>query len=282
MEESGEHTILGTGELYLDSLMKDLRELYADIEVKVADPVVAFCETVVETSSLKCFAETPNKRNKITMICEPLEKGLAEDIEAGHVSLDWPKKRVGEFFQKRYDWDLLASRSAWAFGPDPQGPNVLLGEEHLAARPCLSLAIADRSLPSPCRRHAIGRGGQGAARGSARVHRAGVPLGQQGGPSLRRAHPERQVQDPGCAAGARAAAPGRRPDHPHRPPLLLLGLPAGNTAADGARVLRGGHDSGRLHHRGVQRPGQAPRARDGGCAQAGDAHLHPQGLPARR
>ena len=31
-------------------------------EIKVADPVVAFCETVVETSSLKCFAETPNKK----------------------------------------------------------------------------------------------------------------------------------------------------------------------------------------------------------------------------
>ena len=31
-------------------------------DIKVADPVVAFCETVVETSSLKCFAETPNKK----------------------------------------------------------------------------------------------------------------------------------------------------------------------------------------------------------------------------
>lgn len=36
---------------------------------QVADPVVSFCETVVETSSLKCFAETPNKKNKITMVC---------------------------------------------------------------------------------------------------------------------------------------------------------------------------------------------------------------------
>lgn len=53
---------------------QDLRELYADIEVKVADPVVSFCETVVETSSLKCFADTPNKKNKITMIAEPLER----------------------------------------------------------------------------------------------------------------------------------------------------------------------------------------------------------------
>lgn len=66
----------------------------ADVEVKVADPVVTFCETVVETSSLKCFAETPNKRNKITMMAEPLEKGLAEDIEAGSVKLTWPRKQV--------------------------------------------------------------------------------------------------------------------------------------------------------------------------------------------
>lgn len=35
---------------------------------QVADPVVTFCETVVDTSSMKCFAETPNKRNKITMV----------------------------------------------------------------------------------------------------------------------------------------------------------------------------------------------------------------------
>lgn len=57
----------------------------------MADPVVAFCETVVDTSSLKCFAETPNKRNKITMIAEPLEKGLAEDIENQVVDIAWEK-----------------------------------------------------------------------------------------------------------------------------------------------------------------------------------------------
>jgi U5 small nuclear ribonucleoprotein component len=128
VEESGEHTIMGTGEIMLDSVMKDLRELFSDVEVKVADPVVSFCETVVETSSLKCFAETLNKRNKLTMIAEPLDKGLAEDIEAGTVSIDWPRKKLGDFFQANYDWDLLAARSIWAFGPDRQGPNVLLDD----------------------------------------------------------------------------------------------------------------------------------------------------------
>ncbi|KHJ90258.1 hypothetical protein OESDEN_09902 [Oesophagostomum dentatum] len=128
VEESGEHVLLGTGELYMDSVMHDMRKVFSEIDIKVADPVVTFCETVVETSSLKCFAETPNKKNKITMISEPLEKGLAEDIENEVVQIGWNRRRIGEFFQTKYDWDLLAARSIWAFGPDIAGPNVLLDD----------------------------------------------------------------------------------------------------------------------------------------------------------
>ncbi|KAI4377177.1 hypothetical protein MLD38_014852 [Melastoma candidum] len=117
VEESGEHTVLGTGELYLDSIMKDLRELYSEVEVKVADPVVSFCETVVESSSMRCFAETPNKKNKSNVL-----------VKNEIVSIDWKKKELGVFFQKKYDWDLLAARSIWAFGPDKQGPNILLDD----------------------------------------------------------------------------------------------------------------------------------------------------------
>jgi U5 small nuclear ribonucleoprotein component len=125
VEESGEHVIMGTGELYMDCLLHDLRRLYGDLEIKVADPVVQFCETVVETSSLKCFAETPNKKNKIYMVAEPLEKGISEDIEKGNVRIDWEGPRIGDFFSKNYEWDALAARSIWAFGPEHNGPNVL-------------------------------------------------------------------------------------------------------------------------------------------------------------
>ena len=128
VEESGEHVIMGTGELYLDCVMHDLRHVYAEMEVKVSDPVVTFCETVVETSSLKCFAETPNGKSKLTMIAEPLEKGLAEDIERGNVSIEWDRKKLGDFFMRRYDWDLLAARSVWGFAPDEKGANVLLDD----------------------------------------------------------------------------------------------------------------------------------------------------------
>lgn len=78
----------------MDCALHDLRQMYSGVEVKVADPVTSFCETVFETSSLRCFAETPNKKNRLTMIAEPLDKGLAEDIENGKVDFTWNKKEV--------------------------------------------------------------------------------------------------------------------------------------------------------------------------------------------
>uniref|UniRef100_A0A7S4JKP7 Tr-type G domain-containing protein n=1 Tax=Odontella aurita TaxID=265563 RepID=A0A7S4JKP7_9STRA len=145
VEESGEHVLFGTGELYLDCAMSDLRTVYSDVEVKVADPVVGFRETVAETSGIKCFAETANKRNRLTVIAEPLDEGLAEKLECGKVKLDkWDKKKVGRYFQSQFDWDLLSARSVWAFGPSPSdGTNVLL-DDTLPSE-------VDKSLLGSCR-----------------------------------------------------------------------------------------------------------------------------------
>ena len=38
------------------------------------------------------------------------------------------RKKLGEFLQTKYDWDLLAARSIWAFGPDNTGPNILVDD----------------------------------------------------------------------------------------------------------------------------------------------------------
>ena len=59
------------------------------------------------------------------MVAEPLEKGISEDIEKGNVRIDWEAPRIGDFFTKNYEWDLLAARSVWAFGPEQNGPNVI-------------------------------------------------------------------------------------------------------------------------------------------------------------
>jgi U5 small nuclear ribonucleoprotein component len=95
------------------------------MEIKVSDPVTRFCETVQDQSSIKCYALTPNKKNKLTFVAEPLDDGIAEDIEAGRVSIKDPVRKVGKYFEENYGYDLLASRNIWAFGPEDMGPNIL-------------------------------------------------------------------------------------------------------------------------------------------------------------
>lgn len=42
VEESGEHVLLATGELSLDCVLNELRDIYAEVEIKVSDPCVPF------------------------------------------------------------------------------------------------------------------------------------------------------------------------------------------------------------------------------------------------
>lgn len=133
VEDSGEHTVMGTGELYLDCALHDLRRVYADIDVKVSDPVARFAETVTEMSYLKCFAATPNHKNKLTMIAEPLERSVTEALEAGRLPCprDGPEhaKELARILREDFGWDILAARSVWGFGPDERcGPNILLDD----------------------------------------------------------------------------------------------------------------------------------------------------------
>jgi 116 kDa U5 small nuclear ribonucleoprotein component len=123
VEESGEHTLLGAGELYLDCVMRDLRETFAEIQIKVSDPVVPFAETVIETSALQCEADTPNKLNKLTMIAEPLEEEVVKALAAG-VGVKATPEALRDL-----GWDALAAKSLWSFGPHTnRGPNALIND----------------------------------------------------------------------------------------------------------------------------------------------------------
>ncbi|ORM40766.1 U5 small nuclear ribonucleoprotein component [Babesia sp. Xinjiang] len=128
VEESGEHVVLGTGELYLDCALHDLRRLYGDLEVKVSDPVVRFTETIMEQSATKCYSETQNRMNRLCFIAEPLEQGIASAIDEGILNPDLPAGELATVFMEQYNWDVLAARSIWCFGPDNCGPNILLDD----------------------------------------------------------------------------------------------------------------------------------------------------------
>ena len=128
VEESGEHIIIGTGELFMDCAMYDLRERYARVDIKVSDPGTRFCETVIETSAIQVPVVSSNGENRMTILAEPLDEGIAEDIEGGAVSIKDPVRVVGRFFQDKYGYDLLASRNIWDFGPGERGTNMLLND----------------------------------------------------------------------------------------------------------------------------------------------------------
>ena len=256
VEESGEHVVLGTGELYMDCVLHDLRRLYADMEIKISDPVTRFCETVVETSAIKCYAQTPNKKNKITMVAEPLDQGIAEDIESGKVSIKSPIRVVGKFFEENYGWDLLASRSIWAFGPDDMGPNILQ-DDTLPSEVDKKLLSTVRDTIRQGFSWASREGPLCEERKSRSTHAPLMPVHIL----MLISNSEYQVQNHGRFTRSFTNLSGRWSDHPHISPFLLFLLPHGFTASDGTSILMLNDWACRFCHITIYRLGSSKRSR---------------------
>jgi translation elongation factor EF-G len=126
VEESGEHVIFGSGELYLDSLLFELRAL-TKIDIKVSDPVTKFSETVIDQSFTKISIKSTNEQNSITIIAEPLDDKLSRDVENGKVKPQ-NRRNLNKVLREEYEWDSLEARSLWSFGPNINGPNALLDD----------------------------------------------------------------------------------------------------------------------------------------------------------
>ena len=127
VEESGEHTIMGTGEMFLDSVMKDLEAVLGG-GGEGGGPGGDLLRDGGRDVQPEVLRGDTEQEEQADHDRRALDKGLAKDIETGAVSLRWPKKKLGDFFQSNYDWDILAARSVWAFGPDEAGPNALLDD----------------------------------------------------------------------------------------------------------------------------------------------------------
>jgi len=126
IEESGEHIIAGAGELHLEICLKDLEEDHACIPLKKSDPVVSYRETVSDESSIMCLSKSPNKHNRLFMKAVPMPDGLSEDIEKGEVNPRDDFKTRGRYLADKYDYDVTEARKIWCFGPDTNGPNLLI------------------------------------------------------------------------------------------------------------------------------------------------------------
>lgn len=123
--ESGEHIVAGAGELHLEVCLKDLQEDHAQVPLKFSDPVVSFRETVTEESDRMCLSKSPNKHNRLYMKAQPMDDGIAEDIEAGKINPKDDFKIRARYLADTYGWDVTDARKIWCFGPETTGPNIL-------------------------------------------------------------------------------------------------------------------------------------------------------------
>jgi len=127
IEETGEHIIAGAGELHLEICLSDLQnDFMGGAEIRVSEPVVAFRETVSAPSDHVVMSKSPNKHNRLYLQARPMEDGLAEAIDEGKIGpRDDPKVR-SKVLSEEFGWDKDLAKKIWCFGPDTNGPNILM------------------------------------------------------------------------------------------------------------------------------------------------------------
>lgn len=131
IEESGEHIIAGAGELHLEICLKDLQEDFMNgAELRVSQPVVSYRETVLGVVNPElnavCLSKSPNKHNRIYCYAEPLSEGLSEAIEEGKINASDDIKIRAKQLKTEFKMDEDAAKKIWCFGPDVNGPNLLI------------------------------------------------------------------------------------------------------------------------------------------------------------
>ncbi|KAF7715524.1 Elongation factor 2 [Penicillium ucsense] len=128
INESGQHIVAGAGELHLEICLKDLEEDHAGVPLRISDPVVAYRETVQGKSSMTALSKSPNKHNRLYMTAEPLAEEVSLAIEAGKISPRDDFKARARIMADEYEWDVTDARKIWCFGPDTNGPNLLVDQ----------------------------------------------------------------------------------------------------------------------------------------------------------
>ncbi|KEI42159.1 uncharacterized protein L969DRAFT_84033 [Mixia osmundae IAM 14324] len=126
ISETGEHIVAGAGELHLEICLKDLEEDHAQIPLKKSAPVVAYRETVQALSSMTALSKSQNKHNRIYMTAQPLDEEVSKAIETGKIAPRDDFKLRARVLADEHGWDVTEARKIWCFGPDTNGPNLLV------------------------------------------------------------------------------------------------------------------------------------------------------------
>ncbi|CAI6766573.1 ADM_HP2_G0045780.mRNA.1.CDS.1 [Saccharomyces cerevisiae] len=114
MSESGEHIIW--------------EHDHAGVPLEDLPPVVAYRETVESESSQTALSKSPNKHNRIYLKAEPIDEEVSLAIENGIINPRDDFKARARIMADDYGWDVTDARKIWCFGPDGNGPNLVIDQ----------------------------------------------------------------------------------------------------------------------------------------------------------
>jgi elongation factor 2 len=121
---TGQHIIAAAGELHLEICIKDLQEMYmgADTPIITEKPIVSYCETVMNESTITVCSKSANKHNRVYMTATPLHTQLLSDIDAGIVKLydangytSVDKKALTRTLNGDYHFNLTDAKKLWSY-----------------------------------------------------------------------------------------------------------------------------------------------------------------------
>lgn len=95
--------------------------------IRMGQPIVSFCETVREKSSMQVVSKSANKHNRIYMTAEPLGDEFVTAFDEGLITPEEDAKSRARKLADDYKWDPTDARKIWSFGLPPDArANVLV------------------------------------------------------------------------------------------------------------------------------------------------------------
>lgn len=130
-EETGEYTVVGSGEFHLDTVLHDLRAvIFHQAGIKASAPFVSFRETVASRRGVLSLVGEKG-HTQVGMVAGSLDPEVAERFERGSFSLEEGGCTPPPFWSilhKEHHWDLLDARNVVSVGPSTRGSNVLIND----------------------------------------------------------------------------------------------------------------------------------------------------------
>jgi len=110
-----EYIVAGAGELHVEVALNDLKEFLdfnEDLTFRIGDPIVEYCESVSEKSSIVCLAKSPNGHNRLWVTAEPISPELCKAIENNELPFDNPKE-LSKILTNEHGWESNDSKKIW-------------------------------------------------------------------------------------------------------------------------------------------------------------------------